>query len=556
MKVFAGLDLGSSHVRMVVAERAGTRWKLQRVLQAPVDPMGDVEAATLGAVGTIASELGAKGRVPGVRFGISGPSLIIRYTTVPKVPLWRLRFLMDVEVRDMSQTVGDALASDWNLLQLPNASAGEENVMVAVCKEGFLSARHDAAASCGEPSCGTPSSVALANAFLATGDPRDGEAALLVDIGDRNLEIALVKDGELLFARNLAGGGRALTEAVAAGFGLGTADAEALKHQAGNVSPKGRAAYASGKEEKVANALVGPVGQLTAMIQSSLAFIRAQTKIRDLEPSRILLSGGGARLRGLSDYLSAAFRCPVARFQPENALDTSALPPDDAKTFLEDPGAFAVALGLMITSGDPAAFKLDVVTSATRTRRTFRERTLWMILSGVAAAGFLGFRLWDGMAEAGRLEKDAVAEVRAADKAKRDRKTWDTEQERIRDINQRMASLAGWTEPGEGLARIQKVVQDALPEGAWVGSVTVQREARPADPKDPKSPRVLRTVAYVAGQATSQAGQPEKALQDFVLGLQKAMPGSDVSIADQKGGAARGGGVLSYTVRVDLTGGT
>ncbi len=555
MKLFAGLDIGSSHVRLVVAERKGTQWKLARTIEIPVEPGGDHESASLAAIASVAADLGPKTRLPGVRFGLSGSSLIIRYTTVPRVPLWRLRFLMDVEVRDMSQTVGDSLASDWNLLSLPNAAPADDNVMVAVCKEGFLSARFDAAKALGEPSCGTPSSVALANAFLATGDPRDGEAALLVDVGDRSLEIALVKDGELLFARNLAGGGRALTDAIGSAFGLSSADAELLKHQSGNVSPKGRAAYASGKEEKVANALVGPVGQLSAMIQSSLAFTRAQTKIRDLEPSRILLSGGGARLRGLSDYLSSAFRCPVARCQPENALDSSALPAEDAKKFLEDPGAFAVAIGLMVTSGDPQAFRLDVVTSATRKQREFKDRTLWMILSGVVAAGFLGFRLYSGMTEADQMEKKAKAEVRVAESAKSQRRIWDSEQERIKDLNARMALLSGFTEPGEGLVRIQRVVQQSLPEGAWVASVSVQRESRPVDPKDPKSARVMRTAAYVNGQATPQSGQPEKALQDFVLGLQKSLPGCDVSIVDQKGGSARGGGVLQFNVRVDLTGG-
>src|SRR5690606_4184282 len=134
-----------------------------------------------------------------------------------------------------------------------------------------------------------------------------------------------------------------------------------LKEQHGNVTPKGMGNYTSGREEKVANAVIGPTGQLASLIQSSLAFSRAQTGLRDLKVGRILRSGGGANLRGLTDYLASSFGCPVERFQPESGLDFSGLDAEEAVTFEADPGRFAVALGLAVSGAKEEAFLVDLV---------------------------------------------------------------------------------------------------------------------------------------------------------------------------------------------------
>jgi Tfp pilus assembly PilM family ATPase len=138
-----GIDLGSRNLRFVAGTVKGTVFTITKIAQTEVPISEDPESATLAALTELASELGDKVKksAKGARFGVSGKELIIRYTQVPPVPLWRLRLLMDFEVREMAQQAGDALASDYNLISLPNAGEGEDTVLVAVCKESFLASR-------------------------------------------------------------------------------------------------------------------------------------------------------------------------------------------------------------------------------------------------------------------------------------------------------------------------------------------------------------------------------------------------------------------------------
>jgi type IV pilus assembly protein PilM len=552
-KTCIGIDLGSRRVRAVVGEKRGALFVVKRAIEAKVPYADDAEAATLAALAEIKAALGKELKDgSGARFGLSGKDLIVRYTTVPPVPLWRLRLLMDFEVREMAQQAGGALASDYNLVSPPEAKDGEETVLVAVCKETFLGGRFDAVkAALGEPHAGTPASVALFNAFVACGEIKQDEYSFLVDVGDKNVEIVLQRNGELLFARNLNVGGFLLTEAVASTFKLPLDDAEEVKHDFGNVTPRGGAGgFGSGKEEKVATAVIGPVGRLSSSIQSMLAFARAQTKIKDLSVGRILLSGGGANLRGLPEYLSAAFKCPVERFVPENGLDLAQLPGDEARTFQADPGAWAVALGLARTTADEQAFRIDIVPPAAKKSRNFKQRTLFMILAGVVAFGYVAWSFVDLSGRASTAEKRAADAARDAERTKSLRKQFDAEQARIRDLNEKSKRLAALTEPAFALADAQRLVQRACPEGMWIESVTVRRELA-ADPNEPAKPKEPRTIVYVTGQANPQFVAAATQLNDFQTAIQSAHKGARVSIVEQRPAPA-GGGVVEFRVMIDL----
>ncbi len=545
-----GIDLGSRNLRYVAGTIKGTVFSLTKVCQIEVKLSDDPEGAILAALPELKAELGEKvlKASRGARFGLSGKELIIRYTTVPPVPLWRLRLLMDFEVREMAQQAGDTLASDYNLVTLPNAT-GEDTVLVAVCKESFLAARFDAVkAAIADPESGLPCSLALFNAFVGSGDIHEGEYTFLVDLGDRNVELALQKDGELIFARNIATGGRALTEAIASALNTSPEDAEGLKHQFGSVTTRGLATYTSGREEKVGNAILGPVGQLSAMIQSSLAFIRAQTKIRDLEIGRILLSGGGANLRGLPEYLGAAFHCPVGRFQPEAGLDLTQLPADEAALFQTDPGSFAVALGLARTTADQQAFRLDLVPQPVKKKRKLLQRTLFMWLSGAAALVFLVLTFMRELKVVGELEKTANHEKSVAETARGRRKLYDAEQAKIGDLNQKMSYVAAYTEPAWALLKVQEVVQANRSENIWIESISVKRESVP-DPNKP-TVRTLQTRVMVVGKALPGDKQPDAVVGELKLGIERDAKGADVKIVKQT--PVTRGGPIDFTLSVEL----
>jgi type IV pilus assembly protein PilM len=545
-----GIDLGTRQIKVISGRKKGPLFALQRAAVIAVENAEDVEAAILAAIAELKPLLG---KAPGARFGVSGREVIIRYTKVPPVPIWRLRLLMDFEVREMAEQAGEPLASDYNLVHVPGRDVDEDTVLVAVVKEHFLAQRFGAvSAAIGEPRSAVPSSLALFNAYVHSGDLHEGEYVFLVDIGDRNVELALQQDGELIFARNLAAGGGLLTDAIADTIGVSRDQAERIKAEYGNVTPKGEAKYASGREEKVANAIIGPTGQLSSMIQSSLAFARAQTGVRDLQASRILISGGGAALRGLPEYLAANFGCPVERFQPESGLDLRDLAPDERAAFETDPGRFSVALGLALADVNENAFAVDLVHEAARKKRRLLNRTLFLWLSAAAALVFLVFHFVKLSNQADELRTQARIEARKAAVKRSARQKYDRQVALIEDLNARSETLAQYTEPATALLEANRLLQEVATDAVWIESLTVSRKAIDKDPDDPKKGRETRTIVTATGEVVNVATRAQVVVQEMIRAIQERKPGTDVRLVSKSGGSGVGSRKLGFVIEIDF----
>jgi type IV pilus assembly protein PilM len=375
-----GIDIGSHAVKVAVLEKKGATTKALRLFRGVV--AGDTDPArALGALQR-AGIGGGRGLL-----GITGRDLIIRYTHVPPVPDWRLKLLMQFEINEVSGQSGGQVAADYRRLRLPTES-DEETVLVSLARNTWLQPRLAAARGAGfRVGGGCPNSVAIFNAFLAHGSWKEGETTFLVSIGRENIDMAIQRDGELLFARNMSGGGHSFTEAIMNAFGLGEPKAEKNKVTKGDLTPRAKARYPDATTEKLANTMQGPAGQLVSMIQSSVMICRAQTKIADLNVDRLVLTGGTARMKGIVEYFQANMSVPVDLFDPAHEVDGSALPAADQEELGENAADFAVAIGLAETMLLPNAFRLEVLTESEKRKRHLLGRTIWAL--GAAAAALL-----------------------------------------------------------------------------------------------------------------------------------------------------------------------
>jgi type IV pilus assembly protein PilM len=372
-----GIDIGSHAIKIAVLERKGEAAKAVRLFRATI--AGDTDPARLQGALQRAGIASGRGLL-----GISGRDLIIRYTHVPPVPDWRLKLLMQFEINEVSGQSGGQVAADYRRLKLP-VESDEETVLVALARNTWLQPRLQAARGAGfRVGGGCPNSVAIFNAFLAHGSRKEGQTNFLVSIGRENIDMAIERDGELLFARNMSGGGHMFTEAIMNAFGLNETKAEKNKVTKGDLTPRAKARYADSTAEKLANTMQGPAGQLVSMIQSSVMICRAQTKIADLNVDRLVLTGGTARMKGLVDYFQANMSVPVDLFDPAKELDLSALPAGDQEELGDNAADFAAAIGLAESMLLPNAFRLEVLTETEKRRRHFLSRTIWA--AGAAAA--------------------------------------------------------------------------------------------------------------------------------------------------------------------------
>ena len=494
-----GIDPGAYSVKVVGGRMSGPLFSLTHLTSIDVEAESDREGAICREL-ALAAQTSRK--LSGTaRLGVTGRDLMIRYTTVPPVPLWRLKLLMDFEVQEMASQAGDGLTADYNLLDASESS--DETVLVSLVKDRLLEGRLAAWNQKGVAPihAATPNCVALFNSFLAFGRMEDDEYTFLLDIGDENLEMAIQRNGELLFARNVSGGGHAFSDAIASAWSVGTPKARELKHDLGTVAPKGRGGYASANEEKVANAISGAAGQLAGMIQATIAFSRSQSGLKGMDIGRVVISGGGAELRGLSEYLEQSLGIPVRSFHPDAGLDTSGLSLEEAELFEKHPGSFAVALGLARMSSDEGAFLIDLVPAATKKKRRFMQRTVYLFAAAAVAIACLGGIWFDLKGELAAAEKTRKSAKSAERKAVAVRRRFTQTVDNAVNLKERVDKLSWESRPGTWFLRAQGMVQATAPDAVWVSSIKVARKKVPhpsvADQK--KQAFIEKVVVVVQG---------------------------------------------------------
>jgi type IV pilus assembly protein PilM len=453
-----GITIGSRSLRAIEVRRKGPAWHVTRAVVVALDGADDAARVAEAEPALVAA--GMKGTALA---GLTGKDLIVRYTHAPRVPDWRLEMLMRFEIQEVAEQSGGDVAADWALLTLPAGAGEDDTVLVALARNAHLRPRLDAANAAGLRVLGAcPRSIALYHAFVTNCKVPPGEVTLLLHLGGENTDVAIQRDGALLFARNMAGGGKPFTDAVAQAFRVAPETAEKMKVQKGNVSPRQKARYADSTEEKVANALLGTAGSVVAAVHSSLMFCKAQTKLQDLRIDRVLVSGDGARIRGMTEYLSSGLGVPVEKFDPFETVDTSGLDPEAAEALKESGPSMAAALGLAQMAADDKAFRLEILPEEDRRKRQFSEHTAWLIASGVVAAAGLVFLYVRASGEQAKASENEKALQTALDRAAKMRTQGEQKRKKVEAAVERLAVLRDEVALGPSLEAALGVTQAVL----------------------------------------------------------------------------------------------
>jgi len=170
--------------------------------------------------------------------------------------------------------------------------------------------------------------VAAMGAGLSVVEP---PAHLICDLGGGTVEVAVVSRSSLVVAHTEPLGGSQLDAAIVAhvrrrhGLEIGEVTAEEAKRAAGAAEPldrpllatvagkdvaEGRPRTATVASDELVEALREPLAELAAAIRRGLEQIPGGYAA-EIEPAGMLLTGGGALLRGLDRYLARQLGLPV-----------------------------------------------------------------------------------------------------------------------------------------------------------------------------------------------------------------------------------------------------
>ena len=441
--------------------------------------------------------------------GLMGRDMTLRYSQVPPTPDWQLRNLMDLEIQDLAQQSGGELSADYNLLPIEDEDGSVDTVLLALAKdEGLERLQGEIAAGGGSVAAFVPNCTALYNAYLKCG-PVDADAVVaLVNIGHETIDLAIVRGTDLLFARNLTSGTKGLDDAIASSFNVGARKSEVLKKDLLDLDPQSRGNYQSGQAEKVTMAAMAAASSIPAAINSSLSFCKAQTKIADLRLDKVLVCGGGARLRGLRGLLRENLRCPVELFDPFQNLDLSGLPADDAEQLEQMRHEAVVALGLAVGRLDDSLYSIEILPESVRKKQRFQQRTIWNVLAGLVVVGVLAMQADYGSKQVEAAESNTAVLRRLVNRVK----STDSQAKSLIEQNAVDRALVDHLQkralPLHGALRVQRAIAAHLPPQLWIEKIEVshgRNRNRDATP---------RVVVEVAGKELSGV-DPGRVIVDF-----------------------------------------
>ena len=334
---FLVLDIGSSSVKLAEVHQGASGPRLTALgLEAlpPTVIQSNViqdEAPVVEAIRKLVRDTGAKAEQ--VITAVPGPAVIVKKVILPG----QTGAAVDAAVlAEASHLIPDSLDNvnlDYQVIDWIEDGNKMEVLVVAVKKEIINSYTEAIRAAELEPVLVDVDYFALENMFELNYDPPEGHPIGLVNIGARYSSINILKQGRSTFTGDVPVGGAEYNDALVRQLGLSPADAEALK-----AGQPGKDVDASTAEPVLASVTEFIVEE----IQRALSFF--WTAATDEPLGGVILSGGTARMPGLSNQLTQRLGCAVEVADPFRRLQVER---GVARELIEASGpALAVTVGL------------------------------------------------------------------------------------------------------------------------------------------------------------------------------------------------------------------
>ena len=434
-----GLDVANGAVRLADVE-PGPRPVLKMFGQAALPPDA-VRAGEVIDVEAVAEAIRRLWREAGlgrgfVRVGVASDRVMVRTIEIPDVPDDELADALQFQAQDYVTIPIDEAILDFHVLDRFRGSDGEPmvRILLAAAHRQTVGALLEAVKAAGI----TASSVDLIPLALIRGlrqpleEPGSAEAIVSVDSGVTTVVV----------------------------------------HEAG--LPRMVRIVATDVTEPDADwsEILGPV-------HSSLDYYMNQPDAAPL--SKVLLTGAGSLVDGLSEALAASLFLPVEQARPRDTIDIGDIGIAEEQLPDLDP-YLPVAVGLALGGrGAPGAF-IDLLPPEAR-REAKARQTMRRLVAGAAAAVLV-------MAGLSFVQAVGVAsQRRRLDSQERSNQALQTQIETLSGALQGETDLAsarqGITVALAGDVAWPRVLEDlagTLPEGVWLTSLAVQPGAAPTDP--------------------------------------------------------------------------
>lgn len=341
-----GLDIGSSGIKLIQLKESKGRYFLQKFAVKPLEPEVIVDGTVMdeGRVVSAIQELMEETNIKlkNVAISISGHAVIIKKISLPPMPDEELEEQVKLAAEQYIPFDINEVNIDFHVVDSNGAAGGVESEMAVI----LVAAKKDKINDLTElvrgaglvPAVLDVDAFAIENMHAINYSAVQDDTTTLVNIGASVMNVNIVKGGTSLFTRDIPLGGNRYTEAVQREMGLSYEEAEEAK--------KG--------ERETRDALASVLDSVNAEVASEIArtidYFKSTSSA--VEVDRILLCGGGAKVKGLVQQLRDRMHVAVELANPFNEIDTT-MSDIDPEVLAELAPLAGVGVGLALrTVGD------------------------------------------------------------------------------------------------------------------------------------------------------------------------------------------------------------
>lgn len=337
-KVSAGLDIGSGFIKLVVVDHSAAEPELVRVATSPLMPDAIVEGEVMDPVlvtetiRSVATEAGLKRN--DVVAAVGGHDVIIKKIRTDRMTEAKARELIRWEAQQHVPFDMESVQLDFQILD-PDGDDPEMEVILVAAKRELIDNRLTLLADAGLSAAVIDvDAFALHNAFRHNHPEAQSGYVALLNVGHEVTNVNLLDDGVPVLVREIPFGSRRLKEALQRERGNTAEDADLIIQGKADAEDMELRAFVTER-----------VDELAVGIERAAALIAAQSGGQSI--ARVFLSGGGAKVPGLSEAVGERLGVRTEMANPLERMQVSpevmeANPIDEIAPML----MLAVGLGL------------------------------------------------------------------------------------------------------------------------------------------------------------------------------------------------------------------
>ncbi|HVG38669.1 MAG TPA: type IV pilus assembly protein PilM [Pyrinomonadaceae bacterium] len=344
-KGLVGLDIGSSSVKAV--ELRGKPGNLQLVSlgyeKLLPDCVVDGQIIELNSVSHAINKIFKEHQIKNDRVaaGVSGHSVIVKNIEVPLMSDEELEESIDWHAEEHIPFDIADVSLDYQIVGSgPNALY----VLMAACKRDRVGNVKQVIQLAGKsPTVIDVDSFALQNCFEVNYFPDPRQTLAILNIGASTMNINILLGTKSVFTRDVTIGGNQFTGLLQKELGLSFDQAEDVK--------RGQPAPGNVDLQEIESLLAASSETLALEVKKTLDFYRTTADENAGTVEKILITGGGSKLRDLEAFLSERLEMPVERFDPfrQIKVDNRRFDPDYIRELMPE---MAVAVGLALRGVD------------------------------------------------------------------------------------------------------------------------------------------------------------------------------------------------------------